>query len=190
MQIQFIQAEEKNDIALGAILEPVFKKIFPEYKPLHLPSWLLANEPTLAFEKEGAIILVVLWPSADSKEQVYHLLETKAKWEQFSRTFAKDCQVNLAVFGEKIPDAVVKILRIEEGARAFELFFIPEDNKVFVKDLIARRKDMIPEVKYQSENVLKQDTSLTSFFYKMGKLSEEEISKFLELESDLNQMGL
>lgn len=190
MQIQFIKPEESRYAEMASILEPVVKKIFPDCKPFVFPDWLLNQKKCLVYEKEGAIVLAFLWPEQASLEFIYELLQTKAKWEQFTSAFAKHSKISVAVFGEKIPASALKVFSLEEEFKVFELFYVSEENKVFVKDLSKKRKEIAPEIKAPAENFVKQDASLSSFFYKMGKLSEEELSRFLDMESDLNQMNL
>ncbi len=55
---------------------------------------------------------------------------------------------------------------------------------------VERESQQHENVSADESSIKASDISLTSFFYKMGRLTESELASFMELESDLHQMNL
>ncbi|GEM_PF-2776782 len=214
MQIQFVKSGFLNREKIDSVIDPFVKKIDPESKIITLPSWLTPEDGVWIYEKERKIMIVSLWQDRGIVDNITRLLRIKSRWSQFINSMDPSYQAVLTVIGEKIPSGALKLFSLEPGVRAFELIASDTLDSLFVREVtldslnvpaagsgVYRRQDesssrekpresVMQEMPINSgESFLKQDTQLSSFFYKMGKLSEEELARFLDMESDLDRLG-
>lgn len=196
MEILFTKSLTVDLSRLKSLTGQILGKLFPGHQCFNMPGWLTGNEVSSVLEKEGNLIFVCLWHDEMRLESLVSLFQLKLKWEHFLKNLDKGNQVTLVILGERIPDALVKLCAsVKEEVLIYELIFA-EEEKVWVRELSTLERDSAGEKmtfsspvtqpnQSSSEFLSGHDVSLTSYFYKMGKLSEEELTRFLELESDL-----
>jgi len=139
------------------------------------------------------------------------LFEYWMKWVRFVKGMSESNELKMALFGERIPDTLIKLCStLEDEVDIYELTVSSEEENILVEKLSSNsisnhvQKEWAPqespekrEKKTQTNKVAKKegnenfvDVPLTSFFFKMGKLSEGELTRFIELESELEEMNL
>jgi len=214
IQIRLIKPEEVSLSHRDFIVDSVIKKIYPDYSCFSLPSWLIDSETISLYRKEETVLMASLLPGHVKMNDVFALMQLKVNLEASIQVFHSSYRVIIAILSQQLSPTIQKLLYLDKGVQLFELFSTENSRQVFVRELkycsdetVKEKSEIqkkatevkdnpglgiplkIPEKNYQSESHLKQDASLISFFYKMGKLSEEELTRLLELEVDLGQMN-
>lgn len=202
-QIHLINSDEITQSELNSALEQVVKKIFPEFRPFAFPDWLL-EDPVRLYEKEGTVLVVKLLTPFFQFADVFTLVQLKLKVEKSIRVFNRDHQVMAVVLGQKIPTVLQKMFFMEDNLQVYEVILSKDTHEIFVRQLTdyhdpgvglpAETKQIESKDKGKSEfapkvvsNVapseppLKQDISMSSFFYKMGELTDDP-NQFLLIE--------
>lgn len=222
MQVDVIKTRIENKDKINGLIDPFVKKVFPEFKAILLPTWLVGGEQVWVYEKEGVLMLIRFWSPVTDSDSISLLFQFKAKWEQFIKTFERQNRVVLVLLAERFPDSFLRFNTRPDEMQLFEIVYLETAERLFVKELTSEdREEEVPRVevprKYHAfrssknelgtensvsssglegqaeaarkeikslESPLKQNATLASFFYKMGKLSEEELARFLDLETD------
>jgi len=197
MKIHFLsESGTRNKDQLIEALPLLIPEIYPEYQTWKLPDWLTHDLVVRVLEKKGQVLFVSVWQSTSVLEEILSLMEMKVKWQHFLKTMDPSFCPQLVIFGQHIPDALAKLCAsLKDQIQIYEVIFFDHDQRILIRDpFAAKEKASEPRLRPKEEPrkalPVNRDTelSITSFFYKMGKLSESELSSFLDMEQELKHL--
>ena len=183
MDILLSRGTRPEDKKISFNVEAVIKKIYPDSTPFLLPDWLKSGNVPYLFEVDKCLGMVSVWASDSTLDDVNKLFQMKAKWECWVKSFNEQNETVMLILGERVPGFLLSVFASVKGVRIFDLVFLSEENKLVVKELGAPEEN----VKRERESAPKGDVSLSSFFYKLGRLSVDELSEFIDVEADFQK---
>ncbi|MBI4399000.1 MAG: hypothetical protein HY586_07715 [Candidatus Omnitrophica bacterium] len=199
MNIQVIQPGRLEIKEMASLSEALVKKLYPEFQPIRLPGWLASKteEGIWIYECSQKILIVFFWREApELLENLTRLTKIQSSWSNFVSGFDAQNHIATAIFAKEIPSSILKLFSQDSSVRLFELTLQDEEQTLFVKEKTENhsspekkkiKSEIAPPKSAGPEGAVRQEAAFSSFFYKMGKLSEEELTRFVELEADLAQ---
>jgi len=208
LQIYFSKQTKLEESKVAPVCLEVLFNLYPGSKAIDMPALLKKEEISWVLEKEDTLIFVCVWQENYSLDQMTALLEFKVKWQHFVESLGQENEIIICILGQEIPQAVIEMGKaLDIPVDILELIVSKNDDCVMVqqwmkkshafpnpvvKPVVDKKKVVPPNQKLpQKEEVSVEKNnaiSLTSFFYKMGKLSEGELEDFLELEEKVKKI--